>query len=194
MDKKNYYAILKIKRTATGEEVKKAYRQLAFECHPDRNPDSCEAEEKFKEINEAYEVLGDQEKRKCYDRQGQTAYRTRHYRQYYQEDLSERMTLENFFEQFFLTKGVYGGRRGFSKRYEDWGGSESDEHDIVDVPVSPYEASAGTTRELLIRYGWSTARVVINLPPAMRDGMVFRVTTGGSAGLQQGLFLRVRIV
>ncbi len=67
---KDYYAILGVSRNATDEEIKKAYRQLAVKYHPDRNPDNKEAEERFKEINEAYSVLSDPQKRAQYDRYG----------------------------------------------------------------------------------------------------------------------------
>src|SRR6478752_5711585 len=68
--KRDYYAVLEIKREATQEEIKKAYRQLALKNHPDKNPGDPEAETRFKEAAEAYEVLSDQAKRQRYDRYG----------------------------------------------------------------------------------------------------------------------------
>ncbi len=70
MAKKDYYEILGVSRDATEEEIKKAYRKLALKYHPDRNPGDKEAEEKFKEVTEAYEVLKDKEKRARYDQFG----------------------------------------------------------------------------------------------------------------------------
>ncbi len=70
MAKRDYYEVLGVGRTATQEEIKKAYRKLALQFHPDRNPGNKEAEEKFKEAAEAYEVLGDQQKRQRYDQYG----------------------------------------------------------------------------------------------------------------------------
>ena len=67
---KEYYEVLGVPRTATADEIKKAYRTLARKYHPDVNPDDPTAEDKFKELNEAYEVLSDPEKRKRYDELG----------------------------------------------------------------------------------------------------------------------------
>jgi DnaJ-class molecular chaperone len=69
MEPKDYYRILNVSRDASAEDIKKAFRRLAMLCHPDRNPENAlEAGEKFKEINEAYEVLGDEGRRWQYDR------------------------------------------------------------------------------------------------------------------------------
>lgn len=74
MAKRDYYDVLGIQKDATEKDIKKAYRKKAMEFHPDRNPDSKEAEEKFKEVNEAYEVLSDDNKKAAYDRYGHSAF------------------------------------------------------------------------------------------------------------------------
>jgi curved DNA-binding protein len=70
MDYKDYYQILGVERSASADDIRKAYRKLAMQYHPDRNPGNKQSEDKFKEINEAYQVLGDKEKRARYDQLG----------------------------------------------------------------------------------------------------------------------------
>lgn len=72
--KRDYYEILGVERTAAGEEIKRSYRRLAVKYHPDKNPDDPQAEEKFKELGEAYDVLMDEQKRAAYDRYGHAAF------------------------------------------------------------------------------------------------------------------------
>src|SRR6266576_1565858 len=73
-DKRDYYEVLGVGRTASDEEIKRAYRKLAVKFHPDKNPDDPHAEEKFKELGEAYDVLMDADKRAAYDRFGHAAF------------------------------------------------------------------------------------------------------------------------
>ena len=70
MSDRDYYEVLGVEKNASAADIKKAYRRLAMKYHPDRNQGDKEAEEKFKEIGEAYEVLGDEQKRAAYDRFG----------------------------------------------------------------------------------------------------------------------------
>ena len=70
MAKRDYYEVLGVEKGATGAEIKKAFRRIAMKFHPDRNSDDKNSDEKFKEAQEAYEVLGDEEKKSAYDRFG----------------------------------------------------------------------------------------------------------------------------
>ncbi len=103
---RDYYEILSVERTADGDEIKRAYRRLAMKYHPDRNPDDPDAEAKFKEAAEAYEVLSDPEKRRQYDRFGHSAFRgagSAHH------DFS-RMNVDDIFSMF---NDIFGGGGGF---------------------------------------------------------------------------------
>src|SRR5262245_65819810 len=73
-EKRDYYEVLEVDRTATDEQIKRAYRKLAVKFHPDKNPNDAHAEEKFKELDEAYDVLIDPDKRAAYDRFGHAAF------------------------------------------------------------------------------------------------------------------------
>src|SRR5205085_3019470 len=73
-EKRDYYEVLGVERDATDEEVKRSYRKLAVKFHPDKNPDDPHAEENFKELGEAYDVLIDPDKRAAYDRFGHAAF------------------------------------------------------------------------------------------------------------------------
>ena len=74
MEKRDYYEVLGVEKTATADEIKKAYRKKAIQYHPDKNPGDKEAEEKFKEAAEAYSVLSDPDKRSRYDQFGHAAF------------------------------------------------------------------------------------------------------------------------
>jgi molecular chaperone DnaJ len=124
MAERNYYEVLGVSRGAALEEIKRAYRQLALRYHPDQNPDDPDAESKFKELAEAYEILSDQEKRSLYDRYGEVGLKgVRHGGFTSAEDVIQR-----FFDDIFAGFGGFGdffgvgargggrGRRGRSRR------------------------------------------------------------------------------
>ena len=101
--KRDYYEILGVQRNASQDEIKKAYRRLAMQYHPDRNPGDKEAEEKFKEAAEAYEVLSDPEKRRRYDQFGHAGMRGTDFREY--TDIND---IFNAFRDIFSGSG-FGG-------------------------------------------------------------------------------------
>src|SRR5712675_887356 len=74
MAKRDYYEVLEVSREVSFEEIKKSYRKLAVKFHPDKNPGDHTAEEKFKELGEAYDILSDEQKRAAYDRYGHAAF------------------------------------------------------------------------------------------------------------------------
>src|SRR5512136_2221158 len=118
---RDYYEVLGVKKTATEAELKKAYRKLAMKYHPDRNKGEKAAEDKFKEINEAYAVLSDAEKRKQYDMFGADGF----HRRYSQDDIfrgtdfssifSEMGFGGDIFEQLFGSAGKQRRGSGFSR-------------------------------------------------------------------------------
>ncbi|MDR0332922.1 MAG: molecular chaperone DnaJ [Dysgonamonadaceae bacterium] len=106
--KRDYYEVLSVSKTATAEEIKKAYRKKAIQYHPDKNPDNKEAEEKFKEAAEAYEVLSDQNKRARYDQFGHAAMGGGGY--------GGGMSMDDIFSQFGDIFGGFGFGSGFGGR------------------------------------------------------------------------------
>ncbi len=123
----DYYSVLGISKNATQEEIKKAYRNLAFKYHPDRNPDNKEAEEKFKKISEAYDVLGDEKKRAEYDRFGsagssyssENSYYQNNYQNYYQQQsYSNPFGSEDSFWQWFNSSAGQNSGRNTNYYYE----------------------------------------------------------------------------
>jgi molecular chaperone DnaJ len=105
--KRDYYEVLEVTKTASSEEIKKAYRKKALQYHPDKNPGNKEAEEKFKEAAEAYEILGNEEKRRRYDQFGHAGVGG------YSGggDFGGGMTMDDIFSQF---GDIFGGHFGFS--------------------------------------------------------------------------------
>jgi len=104
MKTKDYYQTLDLNKNATAKEIKRAYRQLAFKYHPDRNPLDEKAEEMFKQISKAYAVLGDDEKRRVYDKYGYAEFR----KHYSSENISDFMSGcgRTMRGNFFFGKGM----------------------------------------------------------------------------------------
>ena len=108
----DYYETLGVAKSATPEEIKKVYRKLALKYHPDKNPGNKAAEEKFKQISEAYAVLSDPEKKKQYDTYGSADFHQR----YSQEDIFRNFDLNDILRQFGFGSGMGGGRQSSTFR------------------------------------------------------------------------------
>ncbi len=113
MAKQDYYATLGVARDADAEDLKKAYRKLAMQFHPDRNPGNKDAEARFKEVSEAYEILKDDQKRSAYDRYGHAAFEQGNAGGPGGFDFSASGDLGGIFDQMF---GEFMGRRGGGNR------------------------------------------------------------------------------
>lgn len=202
---KDYYATLGIARDAGADEIKKAFRKLARIYHPDVAKDKATSEVKFKEINEAYEVLSDPEKRKKYDHLGtddDSFERSAHSAGNSQEFHFGGTGFSDFFEQYFSS----GSRYGFPQdepndahtRRQAYRGSDIE----GDILITLEEAMHGTLRPISLKMlnretGQQESRTFeMRIPPGATDGRRIRVPAQGGSGQGGGaagdLFLRVR--
>ncbi|MDX9762394.1 MAG: molecular chaperone DnaJ [Desulfomonilia bacterium] len=140
MTKRDYYEILGVSRSASAEEIKKAYRQLALKNHPDRNPGDHEAEARFKEAAEAYEVLRDADKRRMYDQYGHEGLRGAGFRGF-----------SNFDDIFSSFSDIFGEVFGFSSGMRSQRRRPARGADLrYDASITLEEAYRGTETELKI--------------------------------------------
>ena len=211
---KDYYNVLGVARNASDADIKKAFRSLARKYHPDVAKDTARAETRFKEINEANEVLGDPDKRRKYDELGaswnhperQTAQRTRGFRGGAEEGSEfhfEGTGFSDFFEQFFGSRGRPSG--GFGPGWESGRGASAAAqrgHDIEgDILVTLHEALHGSARTIRLqriepRTGQSTLQTLrVRIPPGVREAQLIRLAGKGQEGVGGGdsgnLYLRV---
>jgi molecular chaperone DnaJ len=150
--KRDYYEILGVAKTATVEEIKRAYREMAMKHHPDRvaEGEKKAAEERFKEISEAYAVLSDPEKRSVYDQYGHTGFDQR----YSTEDIFRNADFSSIFEQMGgggavfedLFEGIFGGGGGGSRRSRGTRGADLE----YQLELSFEEAAKGASQTILI--------------------------------------------
>ncbi len=192
MDYKDYYKILGVDRKAGEDEIRKAYRKLAKQYHPDYNPKDKRAEEKFKEINEAYEVLGDAKKRSTYDRLGSdySQWQRRggtpndfNWGQYggtrvNVDDLNDMFGGAGGFSDFFQTIFGMGGRQA---RSQPQGYQQ-------ELEITLDEAYRGATR-LLQADG---KQKQVRIPAGVRTGSKVRVASAGPNGLDLYLIVNVK--
>ena len=211
MEYKDYYKVLGVDRAASDEEIKKTYRKLALKYHPDKNPDNPEAEAKFKDINEAYEVLGDTKKRAKYDQLG-SSYRAwertgrdpgnfdwSQWSSGYPGGGSVRVEVgdlgdifggggfSDFFNSIFGGAGAQGAG-GFGRRARPARRGRDIEQPIA---ISLSEAYSGT-EQVIQRDG---SRLEVTIPPGSRTGTRVRVSGKGEPGSAGSgdLYLRVNV-
>ena len=188
MDYKDYYKIFGVNKTASADEIKKAYRKLAVKYHPDKNPGNKQMEEKFKEINEANDVLSDKDKRKKYDELGEN------WRNYERSGANP----NNFDWSKYAQQQQQRGRRqkqqdefdfgggGFSDFFEQiFGGFNSSAQrstkgrDLrLDVEITLEEAYSGTKRQFSV----NNETLQISLKPGSYDGQQLRIKGKGEKG------------
>lgn len=188
---KNYYDILGVKKDASDKEIKSAFRKMAKKYHPDANPDDPTAEAKFKEVNEAYEVLSDKEKREMYDRfgtanpQGMWGSPGGAAGGGVNVDFGD---IGDIFESLFGGAARGRGRTGTQTRAHPFGGVGGvgfrvDGEDLTQaVPITLQEAYTGTSR--LITKGDRTLRA--NIPAGAMTGTKVRLAGEGEPGLNGG--------
>jgi curved DNA-binding protein len=216
---KDYYETLGVPRNASDADIKRAFRRLAREYHPDVAKDKKRAEEKFKEINEAYEVLSDPEKRKRYDELGANwkagaefrpppgweqftggrAYRTTGPGGEAFEFQFGGTGFSDFFETLFgsMGRGRGGFRRAtpFADEDEEFAARGRDiEGDIL---VTLEEAMRGSVRSVTVRHNSHVRTYQVKIPPGVTEGQRLRLAgrgeTGAGGGAAGDLYLRVRL-
>ena len=168
MNNTDYYKILNLNRSSTKEEIKKAYRKLALQYHPDHNPMDEEAEEKSKQINEAYAVLGDSERRRVYDQFGYTGFRKR----YSSEDIF------NFRSGCTRMRG-FGRGMGCRRRAQFWQRSSYfneqnlfaiDEDVVHSIDITSREAMYGTEKGIITKTKLGGRSFKLTIPAGTEDG------------------------
>ena len=221
MEFKDYYKTLGVAKTATEKEIKQAFRKLARKLHPDVNPGDKTAESRFKEVNEAYEVLGDPEKRKKYDELGANWRMYEHagaqpgggpfaggfnvggtggrggFRTMTQEEMEELFGDANPFSDFFTT--FFGGGMGGGGGVRGGGGArQRPGRDIEnEIELSLEDAFNGTTQRLALTHDGHRRTVDVRFPAGVVTGSRVRVSGEGEQGVGGGqaghLYLRVRL-
>ena len=151
MGKRDYYEVLGVEKSASQEDLKKAYRKLAMQFHPDRNPDNKEAEEKFKEAAEAYEILSNDDKRQKYDRYGHDGVKGSAYGSSGFTDIND---------IFWHFSDIFGGSSIFDDFFGGGGSRTRGRRQSTGVPGSDLrvnlkltleEIATGTTKKLKIK-------------------------------------------
>jgi curved DNA-binding protein len=191
MDYKDYYKILGVERKASADDIRKAYRKLAMQHHPDKNPGDKKAEDKFKEINEAYQVLSDEQKRARYDQLGSaySNFRTGGGRpddfqwdDWFQQNGQQRRQGEaGGFSDFF--SAIFGEAMRSSVRSQ----AAQQQGYQQEVDISFQEAYEGTSRQLQS----NGRKLQVRIPAGVKTGSKVRVAGAGPEGLDLYLIVNV---
>jgi curved DNA-binding protein len=186
----DYYKVLNVPRTASGAEIKKAYRKLAMKYHPDHAKGDKAAEERFKKISEAYAVLSDPQKRKEYDTFGSEGFRQR----FSQEDIFKGFNINDILREFGFGGGEFFGGGGPGGRYTYSSGSPfaggrarqqqvKGEDLVYEMSITLHEAAFGTTKEVSLQSPQGTLeRVTVKIPKGMAAGQKLRLAGKGNPG------------
>ncbi|MFC1863099.1 DnaJ domain-containing protein [Thermodesulfobacteriota bacterium] len=178
MQNKNYYDILFVTRDASKDEIKKSYRHLALRYHPDKNEGDPATADRFKEINEAYTVLGDQEKKRQYDNLGHAEFN----RPGRSQDNPFSQSPRGFQGPFSCRGRGMGMGRAFgrgscgmgsffraSSRPSQSVSSLNSNHAVQLITITREEARSGAEKEILVSSGGAKQRVSIRIPPDVKD-------------------------
>jgi curved DNA-binding protein len=213
MPGKDYYKILEVPRSASQEEMKKAYRKLAMKHHPDRNKGDKTAEAKFKDINEAYAVLSNAEKRKQYDMFGAEGFQ----KKFTQEDIFRDFDFSGIFKEFGFGGGsqnvfsqIFGGSgRGFSGArgssynspfggFEARGRATKGQDLIYELPLALEETFSTTNKVISYKSGARQETVSVKIPPGISTGKKLRLPGKGQpdphGGPNGDLYVQVKIL
>lgn len=182
MAEKDYYKILGVKKDASGDEIKKAYRKLAMKYHPDHTKGDKKDEEKFKKISEAYAVLSDKEKRKQYDTFGSAGFQQR----YSQEDIFKGFDFDSILSEMFGRSSPFGGGgRGMRFSFDSggpFGGYQRQQQphpkgsDLeYELPLTLEEVAAGTQKIVTFQHKGRSEKITVKIPKGMISGKKLRI-------------------